>query len=401
MEDDDLADGAVGTDDGVRTPRGTRFALPHATVPAPAHVDARPTVLAVDDDAVVVESLARLARGAGHAYRYEFASSCADGIERLASNRYSAVIVDYVLDDGFGTDLVAFARGVPVIVMTGQGSEKVAIEALRAGAYDYLMKDFDGRFVDLIQPTLERVFARREAELAEQQHAAELLRTVRENRELERYASMVAGMLQTPLQVVQHYCALLGTHPPVAQDRLAARYADAAFEGARRANAVVTEALELSRVATAGGGLVPTDLELACRDALREVAVEHPLPAEAVEVSELPDVIGDPAQLRMLFRRLVARIERSSRAAGRPVSARIYAHRTAAELRVVVEDTSCQQQTGADDDDSSVWSLEFATCQRIVERHSGRLWFGVGSAGGEAALFTIGATPQDNRGKNP
>jgi two-component system response regulator PilR (NtrC family) len=109
-----------------------------ATVP-PAQV------LVVDDepDLRTLYELTLLREG----YRVEAAGSLAEAGAQLAEKKFDAVITDMRLPDGLGIELlkrmVAEQRGERCIVMTAYGSAENAVEALKAGAFDYLTKPVD------------------------------------------------------------------------------------------------------------------------------------------------------------------------------------------------------------------------------------------------------------------
>jgi PAS domain S-box-containing protein len=67
-----------------------------------------------------------------------------EGIEAVSDPKYDLVIVDYFLEDCNGLDLLREARRrgtkVPMIMLTGRGSKDVDVEAMEAGAVDYLVK---------------------------------------------------------------------------------------------------------------------------------------------------------------------------------------------------------------------------------------------------------------------
>lgn len=102
-------------------------------------------LLLVDDDDVDREKFRRLAGKSGLVIEIEEASSGREAIARLSERKFDCVIVDYRLGDTMGTDLVrsikkASDTPVPVIMITGLGDERVAVEAMREGVYDYLSK---------------------------------------------------------------------------------------------------------------------------------------------------------------------------------------------------------------------------------------------------------------------
>ena len=116
-----------------------------------------PCLLVVDDEPDLRSLYELTLRRAG--YQVDSAASLAQARERLAAARYDGVITDMRLPDGLGTELVReIARDHPgsrTIVITAYGSTDNAVEALKAGAFDYLTKPVDlGRFRDAVAAAL-------------------------------------------------------------------------------------------------------------------------------------------------------------------------------------------------------------------------------------------------------
>ncbi len=105
------------------------------------------SLLVVDDepDLRTLYELTLLREG----YDVETAGSVEQAMEQLQERAYSAVITDMRLPDGSGLDILRWleqsARLEKAIVITAYGSAENAVEALRAGAYDYLTKPVDLR----------------------------------------------------------------------------------------------------------------------------------------------------------------------------------------------------------------------------------------------------------------
>ena len=110
------------------------------------------SLLIVDDepDLRTLYELTLLREG----YELETAGTVADALARLQKRSYSAVIVDMRLPDGSGLDLLRWLeserRGEKALVITAFGSAENAVEALKAGAYDYLTKPVDLRQFRLV-----------------------------------------------------------------------------------------------------------------------------------------------------------------------------------------------------------------------------------------------------------
>jgi two-component system, NtrC family, response regulator PilR len=106
---------------------------------------AAPHVLVVDDepDLRTLYELTLLREG----YRVDAAGTLEEGWGLLQQRRFDAVITDMRLPDGLGLDLLhrmaAQQRPERCIVMTAYGSAENAVEALKAGAFDYLTKPVD------------------------------------------------------------------------------------------------------------------------------------------------------------------------------------------------------------------------------------------------------------------
>src|SRR5262245_42970771 len=100
------------------------------------------SLLLVDDDRQVLESMADWLRSKG--YELDNAAGYADPLQRLRAKTYDLVLADIRLRDGDGFDLLEQCRrnwpASQVILITGYGTPDHAIEAIRAGAFDYLTK---------------------------------------------------------------------------------------------------------------------------------------------------------------------------------------------------------------------------------------------------------------------
>ena len=98
-------------------------------------------ILVVEDDDSHAELIRRGFSDLSDQYELTVASSLRQAMERIGSQRYDIVLTDYLLPDGKGRDLVSCSAGVrPVVMMTSHGNEQVAVEALKSGALDYVVK---------------------------------------------------------------------------------------------------------------------------------------------------------------------------------------------------------------------------------------------------------------------
>jgi DNA-binding NtrC family response regulator len=118
------------------------------------------TLLVVDDDPAARYAMARVFEGE---LRVVEAATIAEGRERLPAELPAVVLLDYNLPDGDGLELLREIGDAPespaVIMITAHGSERVAVEAMKAGAYDYLTKPYD---IDELRLTVSRALERQQ-----------------------------------------------------------------------------------------------------------------------------------------------------------------------------------------------------------------------------------------------
>lgn len=112
---------------------------PHAQSSTALHL------LVVDDDAGAHEWMRRVFEREG--YRVTVVSTVADAVDVASADPPALAVLDLLLPDGSGIDLLAtLRRAAPdlvAIMLTGHGSVAGAVEAMAAGAYNYLMKPAD------------------------------------------------------------------------------------------------------------------------------------------------------------------------------------------------------------------------------------------------------------------
>lgn len=113
----------------------------------------------VDDDRGLARLIERALKRAGHTTAS--ASSGADALNWLGQHRPELLLLDLKLQDIEGGELInqleALGRTVPFIVITGQGDERVAVEMMKRGALDYMVKD--AQFLDLVPAVVQRALA--------------------------------------------------------------------------------------------------------------------------------------------------------------------------------------------------------------------------------------------------
>jgi signal transduction histidine kinase len=102
-----------------------------------------PALLVVDDDEGLRLLMADTLRGAG--YSVETAANARETLARLDRQSPDLLVLDLKLPDGGGPELIARLQrdraAVPFVVVTGRGDEQAAVEVMKQGALDYVMKN--------------------------------------------------------------------------------------------------------------------------------------------------------------------------------------------------------------------------------------------------------------------
>ncbi len=148
-------------------------------------------ILVVDDEKRICDSIRLLLQRRG--YEVFIASNGEEALEFLLKEPVDLVITDLMMPkvDGFAL-LEQVCKRYPhtlVIVITGYSSMRSSIEALRSGAYDYLVKPFD---LDILSLSVEKA-----------------LDKIRMKRMHDDFISMMTHDLKNPLTSIIGYCSLL------------------------------------------------------------------------------------------------------------------------------------------------------------------------------------------------
>ncbi|WP_203615911.1 sensor histidine kinase [Streptomyces sp. SID13726] len=299
---------------------------------------------------------------------------------RTASNRVAGGDFAYVITGGGPADLTALARDV-------EGMRRRVVAELRAS------QDQEG------------MLTRQAADLDAQ--AVELRRS---NAELEQFAYVASHDLQEPLRKVASFCQLLEKRYGDTLDDRARQYIDFAVDGARRMQVLINDLLTFSRVGRVNDTRVPVGLGKTLDKALANLGTAVEESGARVDRPEhLPEVVGDPTLLAMLWQNLVGnalkfrdpdRVPHVSITCGTDPD-------DPDSLLVSVEDNGIgigEQFTEKvfiifqrlhSRDAYGGTGIGLALCKKIVEQHGGRIWIDTDHTDGTRIRFTL-PSPTEN-----
>jgi DNA-binding response OmpR family regulator len=126
-------------------------------------------VLVIEDDASLAKLIQIVLQRRG--YVVDTASDGVSGIEMYQNTTYDIALVDYIMPAMDGLEVLRHAathqNAPPIIFMTGNGSETVAVEAMKLGAIDYITKNSGAAFatalVQVVEDALVKIERRKQA----------------------------------------------------------------------------------------------------------------------------------------------------------------------------------------------------------------------------------------------
>jgi PAS domain S-box-containing protein len=225
----------------------------------------------------------------------------------------------------------------------------------------------------------------------------------RSNTELEQFAYIASHDLQEPLRMIASYTQLLERRYKDRLDDDAREFIAYAVDGARRMQTLINDLLLYSRVGTRARAFEPVETATAFAHALDNLQVAVEEAGAQVTHDTLPAVNGDLTQLTQLLQNLLGNALKFRAAA--PPRIHLSAERQGEEWLFRVRDNGI----GIAPEDSERIFLVFqrlhsreeysgtgiglAVCQKIVERHGGRIW--VESQVGQGATFCFTLPTQE------
>jgi light-regulated signal transduction histidine kinase (bacteriophytochrome) len=215
----------------------------------------------------------------------------------LKSSDVDCLFLDYQLGACTGLDVLmdirASGNDVPVITLTGQGNEAIAVEAMKQGAQDYLVKaDLTPEALRLaIDNALEKVALTR--------------KVVETQEEMRQFASTAAHDLKAPLRRVMQFCQQLQKKCEVKLGDDERELLHYMVQNTVQMQRLIDDLLAYARIGRSEVPLrqVPLDLVLnAVIDNLSTVTEEG---GARVDVGPMPEVLGDYTALVQLFQNLI------------------------------------------------------------------------------------------------
>ena len=353
-------------------------------------------VLLIEDDADHAALIQRhFGRAADQPLKIQWVERLADAEPLLSRGEFDAVLTDLRLPDSDTPDtlsrITALAPDVPIVVLTSLDALDLATQAVQQGAQDYLVKaQISG---DLLHRSIRYAIERK-------RHAVELERS---NRELERFAHLVAHEVKTPLSIVQYCCDLLERY----KERLegeAWEFVVATRNAVQGLGDTISELLEYASVGAHNSTLMPVDSGVVHDEAVSNLQLAINETQGRITRDALPTVTADLAQLRLVFQNLIGNALKYHRP-GVPPEVHVSAKRERGDWQFRVRDNGIgidphhyerifgifERLHTAEEYPGT--GIGLAICKRIIEQHGGRIWVESTPGQGSTFYFTLPTVP--------
>lgn len=353
-------------------------------------------VLLVEDDVSDRQLILHALRNGGFEVEHDVVQTAEEFAALIRKNNYDTILADYRLPGWNGMETVEILRregvDIPLVLVSGALGEQNAVECIKQGAADYVLKDHLARLPSSVRRVIEEKRLRDENRRTQEELA-------RSNRDLEQFAYVASHDLQEPLRMVAMYTQLLAERYQGQLDDSADKYIHYAVDGALRMQALVQDLLAFSRVGRAGTDLEKIEAYEVVESALKNLQGAIHESEAKITRGDLPVIVADRTQMVQLFQNLIGNAIKF-RGAHSP-QIQITAEREEGSWRFSVQDNGIGIAAEHLDEVFGIFrrlhtrteyagnGIGLAICKKIVEHHGGSIWVESQPKKGSAFQFTI------------
>ena len=359
--------------------------------------------LLIEDNQLDSELILRSLRSNGYEVASVVVQDEAAFTKALHAHHPEIVLADYNLPTWKGMEAVAVLHreglDVPLILVSGALGDVTAVDCIKRGATDYVLKDGLARLPEAIRRALEEKATRQLRLRAERDLARKNVELERSNADLEQFAYVASHDLQEPLRMVTAYTQLLAERYQGKLDSDADKFIGYASEGAQRMQVLIQDLLAFSRV---GRNVARREVE--CNSMMLEILQTLSSSIQesgaAITAGALPTLWGDRTQLAQIFQNLIGNAIKF-RKQEEPLVISVSAEKNDLEWRFKVTDNGIGIAPEHLENVFVVFQrlharteypgngIGLAICKKIVERSGGKIWVESEVGHGASFIFTL------------
>jgi signal transduction histidine kinase len=397
----------AGTTPGGPLPSDTLSASAKHGTDASPKASTKLRVLLVEDNPSDVELVLLTLRKDGFDVAGDVAETAKEFTARIQATNYDVILADYNLPQWSGMEALEVLRrenlDVPLIVVTGYLGEEKAVDCIKQGATDCVLKGHLARLPVSVHRALEEKRLRGQRRQAEEELAGKVAELARSNADLEQFAYVASHDLQEPLRMIANYTQLLAERYRGKLDGQADKYIAYAVDGAIRMQALIQDLLKFSRVGKAEIEPRTTECQGVVEQALKNLQASVLESRAVVSWNGLPVIMADPLQLTQVFQNLIANAIKFHGAEAPVIQ--IGVEKNDHEWVFAVSDNGIgiPAENWQDifvifrrlhtRDEYAGNGIGLAICKKIIERHGGKLWIEAQDKPGCRFKFTLPIEP--------
>jgi signal transduction histidine kinase len=358
-------------------------------------------VLHVEDNELDAELVAQALRKGGFSVSVVVVQNEAEFERQLRTHRPDVVLADYNLPQWKGMEALEVlrreGRDIPLILVSGALGDVTAVECIKRGATDYVLKDGLARLPEAVRRALQEKHLLRLRRQAEDDLARKVEELARSNAELEQFAYIASHDLQEPLRMVAVYTQLLGERYRGKLDENADKFIGYASEGALRMQTLIQDLLAFSRAGRSGYGRV--DCSAVMEEILLNLSPAIQESGAVITHAALPAVWANCSQMAQIFQNLIGNAIKF-RGQERPMIS-VQAEKAGEQWLFSVSDNGIGIAPEHAENIFVVFQrlhtrteyrgngIGLAICKKIVEHCGGKIWVESEAGHGSTFKFTL------------
>jgi signal transduction histidine kinase len=360
-------------------------------------------VLLVEDNELDAELVLRAVRKDNFDVSAVIVQEEAAFARALRAHHPEIVLADYNLPEWRGMEVLNVLRreglDIPMILVSGALGDVTAVECIKQGATDYVLKDGLARLPEVIRRALREKHERGLRHQVEKDLANKVAELGRSNADLEQFAYVASHDLQEPLRMVTAYTQLLSERYRGRLDENADKFIGYASEGALRMQVLIRDLLAFSRIGRNGNAATRVDCNAVLEEVRQSLGTAIQESGASITQENLPAVWADRTQMVQIFQNLVGNAIKFRGQAAPVISVRAeredqywlfsvadngigIAPEYAENVFVVFQRLHARTEYPGN-------GIGLAICKKIVERLGGRIWVESQAEGGSTFKFTV------------